>query len=90
MATSFVRHKVSDYSAWRQVYDSVADVQREGGVVEAAVYRSVDDPNDVLVVQRFATTDDAHSFMASPALRDAMGKAGVDPSSLRIELYEED
>ncbi len=47
------------------------------------VYRSVDDPNDVLVMHRFATTDDTHSFMNSP-LRDAMGKAGVDPSSLRI------
>lgn len=90
MATSFVRHKVSDYSVWRQVYDSVAEVQREGGVVAAAVYRSVDDPNDVLVMHRFATMEDAHAFMHSPALRDAMGKAGVDASSLRIELYEED
>ena len=46
MVRSFIRHHVSDYAAWREVYDSFGDVQREHGVRAEAVYRGVDDPND--------------------------------------------
>ena len=89
MATAFLRHNVSDYPAWREVYDSVAEMQKAGGVTDEAVYRSVDDPNEVLVMHRFATMDQARSFFESSELREAMGNAGVDISSLRIEFYEE-
>ena len=39
MATMFVRHTVSDYAAWRKVYDSVAPMQKAGGVTAEAVYQ---------------------------------------------------
>lgn len=53
MTIMFVRHHVADYDAWRRVYDSVGEVQRQGGAKEDAVYRAEDDPNDVLVMHRF-------------------------------------
>ena len=56
MVRSFIRHHVSDYAAWREVYDSFGDAQREHGVRAEAVYRGVDDPNDVTVTHDF---DDA-------------------------------
>jgi hypothetical protein len=89
MATSFVHHKVNDYSTWRKVYDSVAEIQKAGGVTDEAVSRSVDDSNEVLVMHRFATMDQARSFLEGAELRDAMGQAGVDVSTLRVEFYEE-
>jgi hypothetical protein len=30
MATMFIRHTVSDYKAWRKVYDDVSHVQKAG------------------------------------------------------------
>ncbi|HZV76024.1 MAG TPA: antibiotic biosynthesis monooxygenase [Conexibacter sp.] len=89
MATTFVLHRVADYDAWRRVYDDVADLQREGGVTDKAVYRAADDPSNVLVMHRFATADAARAFFQDPDLRAAMQKAGVDVASLRFELYEE-
>jgi len=89
MATTFVQHHVADYDAWRRAYDGVADLQRAGGVVEDAVYRSADDPDNVLVMHRFGTTDEARAFFANPDLRAAMADAGVDMGTLRLELYEE-
>ena len=89
MATAFVHHKVRDYGLWREVYDSVADLQQQGGVTEKAVYRSEDDPNTLLVMHRFSSADQAHAFFADPGLRDAMERAGVDSASLRVEFYEE-
>ena len=89
MATTFVLHRVADYDAWRRVYDGVADLQREGGVVEDAVYRQADDPDNVLVMHRFGSADEAKAFFANPDLRAALADAGVDMGTFRLEIYEE-
>lgn len=89
MATTFVQHRVADYDAWRPVYDGVADLQRQGGVVEQAVYRAADDPSNVLVMHRFGSAGEARAFFDNPDLRKALADAGVDMGSLRLELYEE-
>ena len=88
MTIMFVRHHVADYEAWRRVYDSVGEIQRQGGVTEEAVYRAEDDPDDVLVMHQFSSSGEAHSFMENPDLRKAMADAGVDAGSLRVEVYE--
>jgi hypothetical protein len=49
MATMFVRHTVSDYKAWRKVYDDFASTQKAMGVTAEAVYQSADNPNDITV-----------------------------------------
>ena len=77
MATLFVRHTVSDYAAWRKVYDSVASLQKAGGVTAEAVYRSADDPNDVTVTYEFASIEAAKAFASSADLKAAMQRAGV-------------
>jgi hypothetical protein len=78
MVRWFVRHRVRDYAAWREVYDSFADVQRRGGVRAEAVYQSADDPNDVLVTHDFDDVETARAFFANPDLKDAMMRAGVE------------
>jgi len=78
MVTMFIRHKVADYGAWRQVYDAVAPMQRRLGVQAQTVFQAVDDPRDVTVTHEFASADAAHAFAASPDLREAMGSAGVE------------
>ena len=72
----FVRHDVSDYAAWRKVYDS--DVNRKHhGVTGQAVYQSAENPNDVTVTHDFKTEEAAKAFAARPELKAAMEKAGV-------------
>ena len=78
MVRWFVRHRVRDYAAWREVYDGFAEVQRAGGVRAEAVYQSVDDPNDVTVTHDFDDVETARAFFASPDLKDAMMRAGVE------------
>ena len=77
MTTMFIRHQVSDYSAWRKVYDAFGPMQTAGGVLADVVYQAVDDPNDVTVSHDFATREAALAFAASPDLRQAMADAGV-------------
>jgi hypothetical protein len=73
----FIEHEVSDYAAWRTVYDSFAATQRKMGVTFQAVYQSVNDPNDVVIIHDFATLQKAKAFIASGELKAAMDQARV-------------
>ena len=79
MATTrlFVRHDVTDYDAWRKVYDEFDATRTSMGVTGDAVYRSIDDPNNVTAWHDFDSADAARSFAGSDELREAMGRAGV-------------
>jgi hypothetical protein len=71
----YVRHHVTDFAAWRKVYDAFDAKRREMGVTGQAVYRSIDDANDVTVTHDF--TNAAKAFASSPDLKAAMENAGV-------------
>jgi quinol monooxygenase YgiN len=83
-----VRHHVQDYAKWRQSYDAFAPTQRAAGIIDESVYQDKDDPNEVLVLHRFADRDKADAFLASPELRETMKSAGVIGQP-RIEQFEE-
>ena len=73
----FIRHEVTDYPAWRKIYDGFEATRRKLGVTAQAVYQSVDNPNDVTVTHDFPSADKAKTFAASPDLKAAMEKGGV-------------
>jgi hypothetical protein len=77
MTTMFVRHTVSDYKTWRKAYDDFAPVQKAKGVTAEAVYRAVENPNDITVTHEFATIETAQAFAESAELKKAMQNAGV-------------
>jgi len=89
MSTTFVVHRVADYDAWRAVYDSFGDAQKAGGVTHEEVWRSQDDPNLVFVRHDFDDRAAADAFFSAAELKEAMGRAGVDESSLQIHFVEE-
>ena len=84
-----VRHQVSDFEAWKQVYDGFAPVQTEHGVRAHQVLRSIDNPNDVIVTHTFDSSEAARAFFAMPELRDAMSDGGVDAGSVEISYFDE-
>ena len=77
MATLFVRHSVADYTAWRRVYDAAKPQQQAAGVLADAIYRSVDDPNELTVSHDFDSLEAARAWATSPELHAAMQSAGV-------------
>ncbi len=77
MVRLFVKHRVADYSTWRQAYDAFAPVQREMGVTAHVVCQDVGDDTVVTITHDFASLDAAKALMGDPRLREAMAKAGV-------------
>ena len=73
----FVRHRVTDYPAWKEAYDAFDEGRSGLGVVDHAAYQAIDDPSDVTVWHDFSTREAAQSFASSPQLREAMQQAGV-------------
>jgi len=87
MVVSLVLHRVEDYDAWRAVYDSVAELQKAGGVTSESVHRMADDPNNVLVIHHFDSVQRARDFFGNADLRAAMQRGGVQGAP-RIEIFE--
>jgi hypothetical protein len=87
MTVALILHRVADYDAWRKVYDSVSDMQKDGGVTQESVHRMADDPNNVLVTHHFDNVETARAFFGREDLRDALQRSGVQGEP-RVELFE--
>ncbi len=77
MVRLFVRHEVEDYARWRKAYDDFDAERRTMGVKGDAVYRNVDDGDDVTVYHDFDSADTAKAFAGSDRLREVIAEAGV-------------
>ena len=84
-----IRHRVSDFDAWKQVYDGFTPVQSENGVRAHQVLRSIDKPSEVVVTHTFDSPESARAFFELPELKDAMSGAGVDTGSLEVTYFDE-
>jgi quinol monooxygenase YgiN len=78
MASMLVQHKVKDFAAWKNVYDSVADLRASNGELSDKVYRDASDPNSLTVIFKWDSLANAQKYANSPELKTAMEKAGVE------------
>jgi hypothetical protein len=72
-----VQHRVRDYDAWKPVFDEHGEVRRRHGATGHVIYRSLDDPNDVTVVNFFPSRQQAEALVADPSTQEGMERAGV-------------
>jgi Antibiotic biosynthesis monooxygenase len=77
MITLFERDTVSDFATWHKAFADFAPTLKQKGVIASAVYRSVDNPNDITVAHDFNTLAEAQAFIGSAELRRARPGAGV-------------
>jgi hypothetical protein len=83
-----VEHSVSDFDAWKDVFDSDPIGRRERGVRRYRILRQVDDPGYVLIDLEFDSSGEAETFAA--ALREVWGRVDVmrDPQARIVEVVE--
>lgn len=73
-----VQHKVKDFAAWKQVFDSAYDLRTSNGELANQIYRDASDPNRLTVVFKWDSLANAQKYANSPELKAAMEKAGVE------------
>ena len=84
MAHILVRHKVKDFAAWKPIFDEHSAARKAGGSRGGYVFRSADDPQEVLVLLEWDSLEKGRQFTQSEDLRKAMERAGV---SDRPDIY---
>ena len=77
MGLVIVRHKVKDFGAWKRAFDDHASARGSAGLSNTRLFRSADDPSEVVIL--FDTDDiaKAKQFVSSSELKSAMTAAGV-------------
>ena len=72
-----VHLKVKDYAIWRSGYDGREKSRVSAGITNGRVFRRVEDPNDVVILQDVADVAKARTRLGSEDLKAAMQKSGV-------------
>ncbi len=77
MSYVLIRHKVKDYASWKPVFDEHGSARQAAGSKGGHLFRSADDPNEVIAILEWDDIKKARDFVGSPDLRQAMEQAGV-------------
>ena len=72
-----VHIKVKDYATWRTAYDGHEKSRLSAGITNGRVFRSAEDPNDVVILQDVADVAKARTWLGSDDMKAAMEKGGV-------------
>ena len=72
-----VNFKVKDFSAWRTSYSGHEKDRASAGITNGKVFRSADDPNDVLILQDVADVSKARTWLGSSEMKTVLEKSGV-------------
>ncbi len=72
-----VHFKVQDFNAWRTVYNAHEKSRAAAGITNGKVFRSADDPNDIVVLQDVADIAKARSWLGSEDMKAEFQKSGV-------------
>jgi heme-degrading monooxygenase HmoA len=91
MAHLLVRHAVQDYAKFKTVFDGDAESRRAGGSRGGHLFRSADNPNELVVLLEWSSLEKARQFAQSEGLQAAMQRAGVvgRPDVLFVEKLED-
>ena len=77
MTHILIRHKVAEFAKWKSAYDAHLAARKEAGLTEKSLLRSIDNPNEVVLLFQAEDLKRAKAFSESSNLREAMQKAGV-------------
>ena len=72
-----VHLKVKDFNAWRTSYTGHEKDRASAGITNGRVFRSPDDPNDVVILQDVADVSKARTWLTSIEMKSVMEKSGV-------------
>jgi quinol monooxygenase YgiN len=82
-------HEVSDYPAWKTIFDHAADIRRDAGERSYQVLKYQNDPNRIVHFSVWTSIEDAKSFFESPKLVKIREEAGVkSPDFIYLEQLE--
>jgi hypothetical protein len=77
MTQILIRHKVNNYTEWKNVFDDFADFRRTSGEKSYRILHPADNNNDLTLLFEWDSQKNAETFLESSELKTAMERAGV-------------
>jgi quinol monooxygenase YgiN len=78
MAFQLVRHKVKDFAKWKPFYDQHGAARKAAGCKGARLFRTADNPNELVVLLEWDSVETAQKFAQSQDLRKILEQSGVE------------
>ena len=92
-ASIFIRQQVDDFAHWKQIYDEMAPLRAQSGVINATVHRDADDPNTVIAYSQYEDLATAQHLMAALESSDefltVIKQSGVRPETMEVWVSED-
>jgi hypothetical protein len=88
MVNVLIRHTVTDFPRWKQVFDGHLNMRKAGGELGFRMFHNHANPVDLILICEWETLDKAKAFFASETLRKGMAEAGVASAPEVIYLDE--
>ena len=88
MAYVFIEHLVGDYETFEKVYLDDAERRKRSGSKGGKVFRSAEDPNDIIIVLEWDDAGRAHDFATSLELHQAMQWSTSNVATPRVTVLE--
>jgi len=89
MTTVVIRFLVADFDAWKIGYERAISGPLGADLRSHRIWRGQDDPNLVLIEERYDSRELAQAAFEHPATRDAMVADGIDLSSVQLDYLHE-
>jgi hypothetical protein len=88
MVNILVRHKVSDFRHWKEVFDQNLGMRKAGGELNCRIFHNHTDGSDLTLFFDWESLEMAKRFFDSDALKNRMQEAGVSGKSEIVILDE--
>ncbi|MBI5055651.1 MAG: antibiotic biosynthesis monooxygenase [Nitrospirae bacterium] len=77
MAFVCLRYKIENYKKWKTAFNDAFEMRKKCGERSCRVFRSSDNPNEMVLLQEWGSAASARRFMKLKEVRQCMEKAGI-------------
>ncbi|MDB5275431.1 MAG: hypothetical protein JWR61_386 [Ferruginibacter sp.] len=89
MSYVLIIHEVSNYIAWKKIFDAAAGMRKEAGEIAYQVLRYENEPNKIVHFSAWSSIENAKAFFESPRLVEIRKEAGVkSPEFIYLEQLD--
>jgi len=79
-----ISHEVLDFDQWKPGFDNDLSTRKKAGLKDIFVKQDINNPNAITALFEVKNMEKAEAFLANPALKEAMEKAGVSSTPVIV------
>ena len=86
MVSLILRFRVPDFDTWRPLYEQ--SYERETVIRSHKIWRGLDDPHLVFLLETYDSREAAEALLSSPAIQAEIAEHGIDLASSQLDWLE--